>query len=55
MSVGNATGVSPEVDAQIISIFEWKWLAKSSAVCDEVLVVCGIFNSVFLFDQRAFE
>ena len=34
---------------------ERKWMAKSSAECDEVVDVCEIFSSVLIFDQRALE
>ena len=46
---------SPEVDARIVSILERKWMAKSSAECDEVVDICGIFCSVLIFDQRALK
>ena len=50
-----AIEVEPEVVARIVSTLERKWLAKSSAVCDEIMDACGIFSNVLIFDQRALE
>jgi hypothetical protein len=50
-----STGAAPEVVARIMSTLERKWLVKSSAVCEEVADVCGIFNRVLIFDQRALK
>ena len=50
-----AIEVAPEVVARIVSTLERKWLAKSSAVCDEVMDACGIFSNVLIFYQRSLE
>ena len=50
-----AIEVALEVVARIVSTVEWKWLAKSSAVCDEIMDACGILSNVLIFDQRALE